>query len=208
MTSRAGLLSAALLLCFTRLSYAGSSSSSPLGLEFDSQLGWIQGQHSGGVDEGATVRLRYRVVTAGVGFQGATNLFGIMGSFSTVAGLSIPIELVRLDALAEFGVNGYTGVGSNFLSQDPGASAAIPFVGARTSLLARVLRNGRGFSIWLGPSVQYASDLYSATRTYNYRDKHSDWFTGNSTDELVTRTVRIGQSRWSFLATMSMSLPL
>ena len=208
MTSRVGLLSAALVLCGTRIAFADPSGSTPLALEIDNQLGWVQGQHSGGVDGGATVRLRYNVLTAGLGLQGATILFGSMGSASAVAGLSIPVEFVRLDALAEFGVNTYTNVGANFLNQDPGAGATLPFVGARTSLLVRILRNRRGLSVWLGPSVHYATDLYSTTHTYTYRDQHQDWFDNNYTDELVTRTVHIGQTRLSFLATMSISFPL
>ena len=105
-------------------------------------------------------------------------------------------------------VNTYTNVGANFLNQDPGAGATLPFVGARTSLLVRILHNSRGLSVWLGPSVHYAADLYSTTRTYTYRNQHQDWFDGNYTDELVTRTVHLGQTRLSFLATMSISLPL
>jgi hypothetical protein len=208
MASRVGRFCAALVLCGARIAHAASSSSPPLALEIDNQLGWVQGQHSGGVDLGATVRLRYYVLTAGLSLQGATILFGSMGSASAVAGLSIPVEFVRLDALAELGVNAYADVGSNFMNQDPGTGATLPFVGFRTSLLARIAHNSRGLSVWVGPSVHYAKDLYSTTRTYTYRDQHQDWFDNNYTDELVTRTVHIGQSRVSLLATIGISLPL
>lgn len=94
------------------------------------------------------------------------------------------------------------------MNQDPGKGATLPFAGIRTSLLARVVHNSRGLDVWIGPSIQYAKDLRSITHTYTFRDQHQDWFGNNYTDELVTRTVHIGQSRLSFLATVGISLPL
>lgn len=208
MGCRFGLLIAALVLCRTRMAHAGSSSSAPFALEIDNQGGWVQGQHSGGVDAGSTVRLRYHVLTTGLSLQGATVLLGSMGAASAVTGLSIPVEFLRLDALAELGVNAYAAVGANFMNQDPGTGATLPFAGMRTSLLARVVYNSQGLGVWIGPSIQYAKDLRSITRTYSFRDQHQDWFDNNYTDELVTRTVHIGQSRLSFLATVGISLPL
>lgn len=101
MGFRVGLLCAALVLCSTRMANAGSSSSAPFALEIDNQVGWVQGRHSGGVDAGSTVRFRYHVLTAGLSLQGATILLGSMGAASVVAGLSIPVEFLRFDALAE-----------------------------------------------------------------------------------------------------------
>lgn len=206
--SRVGPLVVGLVLCGTRIAHAAPPRSTSLAGELDHQLGWVQGQQSGGVAVGATARLRYHVLTAGLSLQGATILFRSMGSVSTVAGVSVPVEFVRLDAFAELGVNAYTHVGSNFLTRDPGAGATLTFAGARASLLVRVAHHRGGLSVWIGPSVHYAEDLSSTTRTYTYRDQHQDWFDGGYTDEMVTRTVRIGQSRVSLLAAVSLSLPL
>jgi len=208
MVRRAALLSAVFILRGSQIAHAAAPDSGPLALDVEGQLGWLQGSHSGGVDLGATARLRYGILTAGASIQGATILFGSMGSVSGVAGLSLPVEFIRLDALAEFGLNAYSGVGSNFLSNDPGVRATLPFAGFRTSLLACVFRNARGGSVWLGPSVQYAKDLYSTTRTYTYRDQGESGFSGEYYDRLVTNTVRVGQSRFSILATVSTTIPL
>jgi hypothetical protein len=204
-------LFAAVIACASRAAQASppsSGRSAPLVLEIDGQMGWVDGQHSGGVDLGATARIRYHVLTAGMSLQGATLLFGSMASASAVGGLAIPIGFMRLDALAELGVNAYTSVGSNVLRNDPGAGATLPFVGARLSALARIHRAPNGASVWIGPALQYAEDIRSTTRTYTYRDQSQDWFTGESSDERVTDSVHIGQSRYSLLAVIGVTLPL
>jgi hypothetical protein len=180
----------------------------PLALELEGHAGWMQGRHDGGVALGVTSRVRYGVLTAGGSLQGATTLLSGMGSLSAVAGLSAPLGILRWDALGEAGVNAYTGVGSNFLSGDPGVSAALPFVGARSSVLVRVLRNRRGVDLWVGPSFHYASDLGSTSRTYSYHSQGSDWIFGDARDEWVTRTVHVGQARYSVLAVVSITVPL
>lgn len=208
MLHRVRLVTAALLVGYSPVAHAAASGSSPFALELDQQLGWLEGQHSGGIDAGVTVRLRYSVLTAGLNLQGATTLLNSMGVVGTVAGLSVPLEFLRLDTFAALGFNGYTRVGANFLSDDPGAGAVLPFAGVHSALLARVVRNGRGITVWVGPCIEYAKDLSSTARTYTYREQHQDWFDGSYTDELVTRTVHIGQTRFSVLLTTSISFPL
>jgi hypothetical protein len=168
----------------------------------------MEGRHSGGLALGVTSRVRYGVLTAGGSLQGATILLGSMGSLSAVAGLSVPLGSVRLDVLAEVGGNAYAGVGSSFLSQDPGARALLPFVGARSAALLLVFRNARGVEVWVGPALQYANDLETTSRTYTYRRQGSGWLFGNDRDEVVTRTVDVGQARYSVLAVVTTTVPL
>jgi hypothetical protein len=207
MAYRAALLTAGFLLCGSRVVYAAAPSSGPLALDVEGQAGWVQGAQSGGVALGGSARVRYGVLTGGGSLQGATTLFATMGSLSALGGLSLPVGLMRFDALGELGINAYSGVGGNFLRHDPGAHATLPFVGVRAQVLAYVFRNARGGSIWLGPSVQYAQDLSATLRTYSYRDQGTDWFSGENYDRQVTSTVRVGQSRISILVTVGATIP-
>jgi hypothetical protein len=193
---------AALLLSASQIARAETSASA-LSFDPEMQLGWLQGKHSSGLGFGLTARLSYSIFTAGLSAQGAM-LFNAMTSVSAVGGLSIPIGFVRVDALGELGYNAYSAVGADLLGDDPGANARLPFAGARLSLLGRIFRSHTGRSLWLGPAVQYAKDLYTTKRTYTYEG--SDWLSGD--DYVATETVRIGQPRWSFLAVLSASLPM
>jgi hypothetical protein len=208
MSFRTAALTAWCVLCGSRSAYAAPPEARPLALDVEAQVGWVEGDQSGGVDLGATARIRYSVLTAGISLQGATSIFGGLGIVSGVGGLSLPIGFIRFDALGEFGFNAYTGVRSNFWTHDPGAHATLPFAGGRASLLARVFQNNRGRIVWLGPSIQYAKDLYSTTRTYTFRDQGEDWLNGGSYDRLGTSTVRVGQTRISILATIAVTIPL
>src|SRR5512145_2263000 len=208
MGSRVGCLVAILALGSTRTVLAQSTSVSSLRLDVEGHLGWTEGQHNGGLTLGITPHIRYKLLTAGVDLKGATIILNSMGSFSAVAGLAIPLEFVRLDAMAELGLSSYAAAGSNFLNNDPGASATLPFAGGRASLLIRVYHTPRGEDVWIGPSIDYAKDLRSTTRTYTYRYQGEDWFNGGYDDYSTTRTVRIGQSRLSYLLTIGVTLPL
>lgn len=196
------------ILCGARPALASAPRARAWALELDAQAGWVEGKHSGGAALGVTSRLRHGVLTAGGSLQGATILLGSMGSLSAVAGLSVPLGRVRLDALAEVGGNAYASVGSNFLSQDPGAGAVLPFVGARSAALLRIFRNARGVELWVGPSFQYANDVETTSRTYTYRRGGGGWLIGDDRDEVVTRTVDIGQARYSVLAVVTTTVPL
>jgi hypothetical protein len=196
----------ALITSTSRKAIAIDSPSRRRAFEFEGQLGWTDGAQSGGLTGGTVGRLRYGVVTAGAGLQVATVAFTSMASVSTLAGLSLPVGSLRIDALSELGLNAYTGVGSNFLTDDPGASAVLPFLGGRASLLVRAFNTKRG-DIWVGLSTVYAQDLYARTSEYAYRSHGSDWFTGEYYDEQRSSSIEIGQSRFAMLLTTCASLP-
>lgn len=209
MNWRVAAFLAAVVLHVSRTVHADTSGSNLVALELDGRCGWIDGRHSGGVAVGTTGRVRYAVLTAGLSLQGATILFGSMGSTSGVGGLSIPLGFIRLDALAEFGINGYTGVGSNFLNGDPGTNAILSFAGTRTAVLVRVLRTRQGENVWLGPQIQYAKDLDSITRTYTFiRDDSFGPLAATISRPSGSHTVNIGQSSWSYLLVVGVTMPI
>jgi hypothetical protein len=202
-----GLLLAGMLVPRVACGEPGSTRSATI--EADGYTGWIEGRHNGGVLLGATGRFRFSGLTGGVSVQGATILLSSVASLSGVGGVSLGSDTARLSVLAELGVNAYTRVGSNFMSGDPGAEAALPFVGGRPSLLFRALRAGpRDTEIWLGPALQYADDLGRQQRTYSYQAREDGWISGNDTERNVTRTVSVGQRRLGALLVISLSVPL
>jgi hypothetical protein len=201
---------ALLLVCSgTRSAHAEPRTDSPSFLGGEAYSGWVEGRHSGGVLVGGSVRLGYRWLTAGLNLQGATVLLGSMASASALGGISARASVLRLDALAEVGVNGYTQVGSNFLSHDPGTSAVLPFAGGRAAALLRVVRRAStGAEIWVGPSVAYAHDLASTTHTYSYEQGSGLGLFGDSATGEAFSTVTVGQTSYSASLVVSLTLPL
>jgi hypothetical protein len=193
------------IVCGNAVARADTASLDEFAFELDTHLGWIEGQHSGGPAFALTPRVRYFPFTLGASAQGATVLIDSMGSLSAVGGLCLPLGPLRWDALAELGYNGYEDVGSGLLSDDPGASAVVPFAGARIGLLAPLPASRDGISAWIGISIHYAEDLRSETRTYTYIN--SPWFSlWADPDQEITRTVRMGQSRLSMLVAVTVAL--
>jgi hypothetical protein len=177
-------------------------------LELEGQLGYADGDHTGGVTAAAFARARWRWITAGCGVELSSALFTSVASASAVGGVTIPLGILRFDLLGELGGRAYQGVGSNFLSDDPGAGAILPFAGVRAAWLARIHRSRQGNHVWLGVSGAYGRDLARTTREYSYRRQGTDWFTGEPYDERVQTRVDIGQTSYSLLASMGVTLPL
>ncbi|MGC4065097.1 MAG: hypothetical protein QM784_10720 [Polyangiaceae bacterium] len=206
MGVRSGCFVSLFILLSTSTALAEPTNSGPIKFDLESPLGWTQGRHSGGVTFGVSGRARYEIFAAGVSLQAATIVLGSMGSASAIAGLSIPLDFVRVDMLAELGLNSYGQVGANFLTEDPGTSATLPFAGVRPALLFRVLHSNRDVDVWVGPSVHYAKDFHSVRRTYTYYDDSPSWFGVASEGHWDTRSVRIGQSRLCYLLTVGVTL--
>jgi hypothetical protein len=82
MSFRTAALTAWCVLCGSRSAYAAPHEARPLALDVEGQVGWVEGDQSGGVDLGATTRIRYSVLTAGISLQGATSIFGGLGVVS------------------------------------------------------------------------------------------------------------------------------
>lgn len=123
---------------------------------------------------------------------------GISGLFSTKAGGGLlggwgwqgvhPLGL-DLDVLGEAGAHHHHVAGS-FLSDDPGQSGAVPYVGLRLGIHApgKSPSAAGGLRWTIGGYLALRQDLSSRTATYAYRD--SGWLSGEPRSE--TRSVRIG----------------
>lgn len=202
-------LSIALLSFGVDITQADVPNERPFGFDIDVRTGWVFGDCSSGLSVGVSPRLRYQVLALGLDVQGATTILATsMGSLAATGGLALPWGRFRLDALGEFGVNGYTGVGASWLGDDPGASGALPFAGGRGALLVCVSCGPTGRSVWLGFTASYARDLYSVDETYTYVDPGASWFGEEYDAREVSNTVRLGQRRVAAFVTASFALPL
>jgi hypothetical protein len=132
-----------------------------------------------------------RIGAARVGVTG-----GVSGLFSTKAGGGIVagvgwhgIQHLSLDLLGEAGMQHHHAAGS-FLSDDPGRSGNVPYLGVRLGLHAPGKDPGSGGGLrWtIGGYLALRQDLSSRTATYAYEG--TGLLSGDSGSE--TRTVRIG----------------
>ncbi len=124
-----------------------------------------------------------------------------------MGGFSLTLGRVRVDALSEFGVNAYTGVGAALLSDDPGASGSVPFAGGRGALLVCVSCNSKTRSLWLGLAAHYNTDLYTEIKEYTYVETQS-WFDEDPYQQPVVTSVEIGQTRVAVFATATFTFAL
>jgi hypothetical protein len=162
-------------------------------------LGWTQGSHSGGLTIDALGLVGFHVVEAGLAADVATDLFGSSTALSLLGGLGLELDRLRLGLWAECGGVLYTGVGSNFLVEDPGVSALLPFAGARASVALRALRRSGASAVWLGITAMRDSDLHTVT--------HSSTYTLDD-NTVATEQHQVGQDRWALLATVSVTAEL
>lgn len=132
-----------------------------------------------------------RIGAARVGLTG-----GISGLFSTKAGGGLVagmgwqgVQRLSLDVLGEAGVHHHHVAGS-FLSDDPGRSGTVPYLGLRLGVHAPGTHPGAAGGLrWsIGGYLTLRQDLSSRTATYAYQD--SGWISGEASSE--TRSVRIG----------------
>src|SRR3954470_8388833 len=134
-----------------------------LQLHFDGGFG----ASSQGANLGGTGLLRWHVLELGSGC-GFSGFFSVRTGCGALAGLAFQSEHWHLDALAEGGVN-YLHAAGGFLTDDPGASGTIGYLGAR--LGTRYLFRGQG--AWradLGLWLFFQADLAGYEAHYDYTD--------------------------------------
>jgi len=162
-------------------------------------VGWTGGSHSGGLTLDGAALIGFHFVEVGASAQFATHIFGTMTVISALAGLGLALDRVRLGLWAECGGEFYRGVGSNFLTEDRGISALVPFVGGRASIAVRIAKIRTRASIWLGLTGIHGADLTSVRKTSVYT---------NDDNDVVRNQHSAGQTRWALLASVSASLDL
>lgn len=139
-------------------------------LRFNAGLGASSGKTlSAGPAASVLLTYRYRFVEGGALLEGGSELFG--GSYGLVAGVLGPVWQSsagpRLELLAVAGRTGYSGVGCDLFCDGGGASAEMPYLGARAGVSYVVKSRKRGH-LEIGGSFGLGSDL---------RKEHVDYTT-------------------------------
>ena len=170
---------------------AGSAHADPFGVSVQHGYGWTQGEHSGGLTADALALVHWNVLRLGATGQFATFLGTGESALGAIAGLGFGDPL-QVAVLGEAGMHHYSGVGSGFLSEDPGADGALPFAGGKLLMGYRLTR-GRRVNVALVSGFSLNRDLHTLTRHYHYTE--IGWLSGNTYD--AEETVVIGQTQWT-----------
>ncbi len=139
----------------------GSGAPELADLRLNAGLGVATGQTlSGGPAAALLTTFRYSYVEAGGLFEAGSELFG--GHYSLVAGTLGPVwqssQGPRLELLGVLGQSSYGGVGCGLFCDSGGASAQMPYVGARAGV-SYVVRSTKRAHLELGASFAVGSDL-------------------------------------------------
>jgi hypothetical protein len=160
-------------------------------------------QDEGGFLAGFSALYRHGLFGGG-GFAEAGGLLMGMISVGAMVGIALRTDGgFRTEILGTGGIRHYAGWGKQLLSDDPGASATLPFAGGALRLGYLFGRSRRGH-FNLGGLVAVDQDLWRETRTYSYYS--SDWLDGSS--GYVSRTNTVGGTRWALGVTLGATLDL
>ena len=146
-------------------------------------------KNSGGFNLGGSALYRHGYFIGGGLVEHGSALFDYQyTAVAPVLGIAMPVPAwARVELLMTAGAHVYDGIGKGFiLSNDPGASATVPFAGLRG--YAGVPLGGKAFAFTAGVGGWVESDVFRPNVTYTFRES---LFTPH--DETVTRSV--GTSR-------------
>jgi hypothetical protein len=148
--------------------------------------GAVFGDRFGGAMTGATILARKDLFAAGATFD-ASGLFATRLGAAATAGLSYRDESgFGADLLGAFGVHAYSGVGRGILSDDPGASASVPYASGRLRGVYVFGKRATHFQLGLGATLE--RDLRTVTRSYSYTE--TPWlFDGPSQTQKSTQSI-------------------
>ena len=126
----------------------------------------------GGMSEGALIEasclVRLHFIDLGVDVGGG-GLFVGMVSAGALAGVGVRSHSgLRADLLANAGVHSYSGWGAGLLSDDPGASATLPYAGGKLRV-AYLVGHGKGH-FTLGAEFGVDTDLGRKRVQYDYQE--------------------------------------
>jgi hypothetical protein len=130
-------------------------------LRINAGLGASSGKTlSAGIAGSIMTTYRYRFVEGGLLLEGGSELIG--GNYGLIAGVLGPVwqssEGPRLELLAVGGRTGYSGVGCGMFCDSGGASAEMPFLGARAGV-SYVVKSRKRAHLEIGGSFGLGSDL-------------------------------------------------
>jgi hypothetical protein len=151
------------------------------------------------------ISVLYRSGLLGVGgFAEAGGLLMSMFSGGGMAGVAFRADGgFRAELLGTAGIRHYEGWGAALLSDDPGASATLPYVGLSARLGYIFSRSRRGHCN-LGGFLAVDRDLWRERKTYHYQD--GGWLDDTSSDVSQTRVV--GGTRFAFGLTAGATIDL
>jgi hypothetical protein len=137
---------------------------------------------------GAALLLTHRFGPFELGLDGqATALISSMLGVGADAGLHFGNDL-SLRLLASAGVHSYAGVGRHLLSDDPGASGTVPYLGGRLVLgYSFPTRAGTRHRPFIGLIASLDDDLARDGKSVNYTQEN--WIFGGSSDATSTHTI-------------------
>lgn len=194
-------------LCLMLASASGRANTDKLTLHLRIGSGWAEGSNAGGVLFDTTALGAYEFLRAGIAAQCATTLVtGTLGLGGTT-GVGMELDRVQVTLLGEGGLHAYGGVGSSFLSDDPGASATLGYAGGRFALGYRV-GGWRDANVAITTFGFWNRDLKTVERSYAYEIPASTgWLSGDYYPaETGHATHTVGPSQWGLGLGASMEL--
>lgn len=153
--------------------------------------GTALGETSGGLAASVTALHRVHFLELGVEAYGAA-AFSAIGSLGGLAGVHLGSRF-SMSALLSGGVHHYGGVGAGLLSDDPGVSGSVPYLGGRL-LLGYSFGKQRRYFIGLSGSVE--EDLERQRKSVTYVEE--PWLFGGE-PYTATSEHTIGQTTWTGL---------
>jgi hypothetical protein len=183
-------LAGTLLAAHTAAADTDAAATAPSDVQWFTHAGGVGavggGGHAGAL-VGGTVLVRRDLLAVGATFE-ASGLFSMRVGGAATAGLSYRDPSgFGADLLGAIGVHAYSGVGKGLFSDDPGASATLPYASARARGVYVFGSARQHFQLGIGAT--FDQDLTRVTRSYSYTDNGSGlglW--GNEKSE--TRTTR------------------
>lgn len=136
--------------------------------------------------------VNWKCFVGGIGVEAQTAIVSSALQGHALAGFTWhPLDRLQIDLLGMAGPRHYTGWGGSLLGDDPGASATLTAVGAR-SLITYTLVKWQTRRLLVGGWFGYQDDLGRKTVTYSYTDETSGWFGEEPTYDLVTESQTLG----------------
>lgn len=156
---------------------------------------------------GLDALIRWHALEAGVGAEWKTMVSWNALDAHVSLGLALPLAPIRLEILGVGGVRDYPDWGRAFLGSDPGATAALPYAGARLRVSHELARKS-GVAALLGISAGYDRDLWRKHVDYTYIDEHWLNLFGTSEPTVTQGHQDIGASYWSLALNFGVTVGL
>lgn len=156
---------------------------------------------------GFNAALRWAFFTAGVGVEGKTAVLRSVGDIHAFAGIAVPWSHARLEVLGILGQHYYPSWGTTLLSDDPGVTTTLNYVGARVQFYYDFFPNNK-VGLLLGPYAEYDND--SERKRFDYTYTEQPWLNldGSNQPYQVNGHQVVGASYFSLGMTVGVRIGL